>query len=400
MTPAHTRRRLATAFGMGFAALLILGGGALYGVLVDGYRQAYDHELLETSSLARDLYRIDRAEYPTPAGAIAHIMSELVTVDRSLVAFDSTGRRIAIARRAPLAPDLSHVSLLSTGTHPTTVILAGQRARLMRFVLADGIEMVVGVSEVEFVARVHTLRMALGIGGPILLLLGALLGMRLADPVLDMHRDFLIDAAHELRTPLAIIMSEADAGRITDEPDRMRASLDAVAREAGQMGTIVGDLLVLARQDSQVKPARVPLFLDDLAQRTISRVRTLPDSAGRSIVLGQWDEAPALGDPVLLERAILALLHNALVHAPSGPVTVETGVDGGSAWVRVRDTGPGIRDVDRERVFERGARLLPGKPGSGLGLPIVRAIAEAHGGTVVIEDNAPGARFTMQIPRS
>lgn len=385
---------------MGFAALLLLGGGALYVVLVDGYRHAYDHELLETSSLARSLYRLDRPEYPTPAGAIAHIMSELVTVNRSLVAFDSTGRRIAMARRAPSGPDLSHVSLLSAGTQPTTTVIAGQTARLMRFALAEGVEMMVGVSEVEFVARVHTLRMALGIGGPILLLLGALLGMRLADPVLDLHRAFLVDAAHELRTPLAIIMSEADAGRVADGPERMRASLDAVAHEAGRMGTIVGDLLVLARQDSRAKPAREPLFLDDIAQRTISRVRNLPESAGRSIVLGQWDEAPALGDPVLLERAILALLHNALVHAPSGPVTVETGADAETAWVRVRDSGPGIGEADRERVFERGARLIPGKPGSGLGLPIVRAIAEAHGGTVLVEDGNPGAIFTMQIRHS
>lgn len=384
---------------MGFAALLLLGGGALYLVLVDGYRQAYDHEIIETSSLARELYRMDRTEYPTPAGAIAHIMSELVTVDRSLAAFDSTGRRIAVARRAPLAPDLSHVSLLSTGTQPTTTIVAGETVRLMRFALADGVEMVVGVSEVEFVARVHTLRMALGIGGPILLLLGALLGMRLADPVLDLHRAFLADAAHELRTPLAIIMSEADAGRMTGDPDRMRASLDAVAQEAGRMGTIVGDLLVLARHDSHANPAREPLFLDDIAQRTISRVRTLPESSGRPIVLGQWDEAPVYGDPVLLERAIMALLHNALVHAPSGPITVETGVDGGCAWVRVCDTGHGIGEDDRERIFDRGARLLPGKPGSGLGLPIVRAIAEAHGGTVVVGGGESGAIFTLQLTR-
>lgn len=400
MTPTHTRRQLALAFTLGFAVLLLLGGGALYLVLIDGYRQAYDHELVETMALARDHYQIDRVSYTEPTDAVTHIMSELATVHRSLVAFDTGGQRIAMTRRAPAAPDLTHVSLLSAGHKPTTVTMAGTPTRLMRFALSDGIEIVVGVSEDDYAAQVHTLRMALGIGVPVLLLLGALLGMWLADPVLDLHREFLAEAAHEIRTPLAIILSEADAGRATDAPVRMKASLDSIAQEAGRLGSIVSDVLLLARHDAHTPPAQDFFYLDDVAQHAISRARALPESDGRPIVLGEWDEAPTHGDPVLLERAILALIQNALVHASNGPVTVSAGHDHTRSWIRVADIGPGIPPEDRERIFVRGERLLPGRPGSGLGLPIARAIAESHGGGITVGDNQPGAVLTLWVRRA
>ena len=393
-----TRRRLTLAFGGAFAVLLLLGAAALYVVLERGYRHAYDQALLETRQLAHDLFRFDRGEYPTAAATIAHIMSEMVTSDRSMVAFDSTGQRIATARRAPMAPDLSHVAPLGVGASPSSMRAAGHEVRLMRVSLPEGFELVVGVSDVEYLARRHTLRVALGIGVPILLLLGALLGARLAEPVLQVQRAFLADAAHELRTPIAIVLSKADAARQGDDPARARAALDAVAGEAQRMGTMVADLLLLAREDAETTTLRVPLFLDDVAQRAIERARALPEAHGRPIVLGAWDEAPALGDPVLLERAILALLHNALVHASDGPVTLECGTDDRDVWLRVSDTGPGIAPADRERVFERGTRLDTGRPGHGLGLAIVRTIAERMGGRVAVSDHGTGASLMLTLP--
>lgn len=393
-----TRRRIMLAFGGSFAALLLLGAVALYLVLVRGYREAYDHHLTESAQLALDLFRFDRQEYPTAAATVAHIMNEMVTADRSVAGFDSTGHRLGVARRAPMAPDLTHVSPLGLGPVPSTRRMQGHEVRLVRIPLPEGIELVVGVSDVEYHARVHTLRVALGVGIPILLVLGALLGARLAEPVLEVQRRFLADVAHELRTPIAIVLAEADAGRAADSPERSRAALAAVASEAERMGGMVSDLMLLAREDEMMPPEQAPLYLDDVAQHAIHRVATLPEAAGRPIRLGTWDESRVRGDAALLERAIVALLHNALVHADGGEVTVETGQGDSEAWVRVADTGPGIPRDARERIFERGVRLDRSRPGNGLGLPIVRLIVERHGGTVSVDDTPSGASFTIRLP--
>ena len=110
------------------------------------------------------------------------------------------------------------------------------------------------------------------------------------------------------------------------------------------------------------------------------------------------------GDPVLLERLLLVLVHNALIHAPGAPVEVSTGTrvagDRPFSWVTVRDRGPGIPPAERERVFERFARLNTGVAGSGLGLAIARSIAEAHGGTLTLDDVPEGASFTLLLPRA
>ena len=343
MTLGTTRRRLMLAFGGSFAGLLLLGSVALYAVLVRGYREAYDHHLTESAQLALDLFRFDRSEYPTAAAAVAHIMTELVTADRSVAAFDSTGHRIGVARRAPMAPDLSRVSPVGLGPLPSAHRMQGREVRLMLVPLPEGIELVVGVSDAEYHARVHALRVTLGIGIPALLILGALLGARLAEPVLRVQRRFLADVAHELRTPIAIVLAEADAGRAAATPERRQAALAAVASEAERMGAMVSDLMLLAREDDVLVPAEQPLFLDDVAQRAIHRATSLPEATGRSFRLGTWEEAPAQGDAELLERAILALLHNALVHGDRDEITVETGRGEGEAWVRVIDAGPGGR---------------------------------------------------------
>jgi signal transduction histidine kinase len=123
--------------------------------------------------------------------------------------------------------------------------------------------------------------------------------------------------------------------------------------------------------------------------------------AGREVRYGEYEAAPAEGDAQLIERALLVLVHNALVHAPGAPLEVSTGVGEEQgrqwAWVTVRDFGPGIPAEDRTRIFERFARD-PASTGTGLGLAIARSIAAAHGGTLTLADVAPGAAFTFRIP--
>lgn len=392
------QQRIVLRFTAGVAVLLLAGALGFYLALAEGYREDADHELVETATLAETLYRVDRGEYGTPAATVAHIITELVTADRAIAAFTRSGQRIAMTPRGPVSPDLAHIALLDASPTPHSERIAGHDVRLLRVDLPDDLALVIGVNDTTYLTRMRFLRLVLGIGLPILLLLGVLLGTRMAEPVMAMQRGFLADAAHELRTPVAIIRSQADAARASTDPAEAVAAVGAIAVEADRMGRLVGDLLLLAREESLPIPSAKPLFLDDLAQRAISRVRALPEAAGRTITLGTSEEAPTHGDAEWLERAILALVHNAVVHAPEGPIVVETGTTGNTAWVRVRDHGPGVPRAARESIFERGARLDASRPGAGLGLPIAMLLARRHGGTIRIADGQPGAIFTLEIP--
>jgi signal transduction histidine kinase len=224
--------------------------------------------------------------------------------------------------------------------------------------------------------------------------------------VAERQRAFLADAAHELRTPVAIIRSEAEASLAADaDPAAHRAALGAIAREAESLGVLVGDLLALARERNADDPeGHELLYLDDVAHRVVARTRKLPVTEGREITFGDFGEAPVRGNSELIERAVLALVHNALVHAAPSRIELAAGTSttgtGPTAWIAVRDWGPGIPPEERERVFERFARLDSRRPGSGLGLAIARQIAEVHGGTLALSPATAGGptEFVLSFP--
>jgi signal transduction histidine kinase len=136
----------------------------------------------------------------------------------------------------------------------------------------------------------------------------------------------------------------------------------------------------------------------------VARARKLPAAQEREITFGDFAEAPVRGNRELIERAVLALVHNALVHAAPSRIELATGTRGDGAapvaWIAVRDWGPGIPAAEHERVFERFARLDLRKPGSGLGLAIARQVAEVHGGTLSLSPTTTDGRteFTLTFP--
>ncbi|HEX5634398.1 MAG TPA: HAMP domain-containing sensor histidine kinase, partial [Gemmatimonadales bacterium] len=221
----------------------------------------------------------------------------------------------------------------------------------------------------------------------------------------ERQRAFLADAAHELRTPVAIIRSQAEASLAADaSPEAHRDALAAIARESEALGALVGDLLALARERGAGQAeVREGAYLDDVAHEAVARARKLPAAQGREIALGEFGEAPVLANRPLLERAVLALVHNALVHAAPSPIELSAGTDTSRsrpvAWLAVRDWGPGIPAGEADRIFERFSRLDARRPGSGLGLAIARQVAELHGGTLTLETPADGgARFVLRLP--
>ncbi len=213
------------------------------------------------------------------------------------------------------------------------------------------------------------------------------------------RRQFVSDASHELRTPVAVLRSEAEvalrAPQATTVPDLAEAVLD----ESNRMGVIVEDLLTLARVDEQsAQKALMEVDVDELVLAEAARKRRLPIeqsdvSAGR--VLAQTDE---------LSRVIVHLLDNAVRHGQSR-VAVGVAPSRDSKWIElwVDDDGAGVPMEDRERIFERFVRLDEARTrdtgGSGLGLAVVATtIARFDGTTEVIDSPLGGARFLVRLP--
>jgi two-component system, OmpR family, sensor kinase len=201
------------------------------------------------------------------------------------------------------------------------------------------------------------------------------------------ERRFLADASHELRTPVTTLLGNVEfAARHGADPE----VLEELQRDARRLARLVDDLLVLERASESAHEGVVI----DLADVVADVRRAHPD--GRVVCAGV-SRVVVRGDRLELVRAVENLVENALVHGPAeGEVTVSLACAEGRALLTVRDEGSGPDDADRERLFERFWRGqgASGRPGSGLGLSIVSAIAERHGGVVRVD----GSAFTIDLP--
>ncbi|MFB4313105.1 sensor histidine kinase [Actinomadura sp. 21ATH] len=216
----------------------------------------------------------------------------------------------------------------------------------------------------------------------------------------EAQRRFVADASHELRSPISALQTQLEVdGAYPDETDWPEANGRAL-RATRRLAAIVEELLMLARLDAGAGgPARRVVDVSRLAAEQIER-RTNPRVHVQGDLAGS---APVLGSPVQLDRLLTNLLDNAVRHA-SERVDLEVEADGAQVLVTVTDDGDGIAAEDRERVFERFTRLAAGRRldrgGSGLGLPLAREIAAAHGGTLEVAEHGPGARFVLCLPQA
>ncbi|MBK0866455.1 HAMP domain-containing histidine kinase [Saccharopolyspora sp. HNM0986] len=222
----------------------------------------------------------------------------------------------------------------------------------------------------------------------------------------ERQRRLVADAGHELRTPLTslrtnleLLMAAAQPGAPTlSEEDREEMFAD-VRGQITELSALVGDLVELAREDAP-QAVHEPVELVDVVERALSRARRRAGSVEFDVRLQPWTLP---GDATALERAVLNLLDNAAKWSQDGGrVRVELHPDGqGSAALEVADSGPGIAEGDRPHVFERFYRSSHARtlPGSGLGLSIVKQVAERHGGSVWAGP-APegGALLRMMLP--
>ncbi|HKQ90286.1 MAG TPA: heavy metal sensor histidine kinase [Blastocatellia bacterium] len=219
-------------------------------------------------------------------------------------------------------------------------------------------------------------------------------------------RRFTADASHELRTPLAIIRGEADVSLSQDrEPGEYRETLAIIQDEARLLSRIVEDMLALARADAGHRRIKLEEFyFNDLIEECVHSARALALNKNLSLNFESSGDTAFRGDEDLLRRMVINLLDNAIKYTPEGgSVAVELWRDDGRINLRVTDSGIGIPAEAAARVFERFYRVDKARSrsegGSGLGLPIVKWIAEAHHGFVSLE-SAPerGSSFTVSLP--
>jgi two-component system heavy metal sensor histidine kinase CusS len=209
---------------------------------------------------------------------------------------------------------------------------------------------------------------------------------------------FSANAAHELRTPLTTMLGELQVTLRRDRnADEYRAALRVVEEEARRLARLVEVLLALARADAgTLNPAAIRFDVARAARLAADRAIVAHKGADRRLTL-RLAPATALGDPLLTGRVLDNLLDNAIRH---GGERVEIAVTTAPGWVRVAvsDDGPGIPASIRDRVFERFSREGAPSTGFGLGLAIARALAEAQGGRLSLDDGAGGARFVLDFP--
>ena len=213
------------------------------------------------------------------------------------------------------------------------------------------------------------------------------------------QRNFVADAAHQLRTPLAALQAQAEAARSEAGPEQQKP-LTGVLSAAYRLSHLVDQLLALARAEPSLAQTQIRIELPEIV-RQVAEI-WLPVAIRKEIDLG-FELAPAAvdGNALLLQELLGNLLDNALRHTPQGgTITVSCGQRGDEAWLAVDDSGPGIAEAERNKVFARFYQA-PGSrgTGNGLGLAIVSEIVRQHGGRISAERSASlgGARLEVRL---
>jgi signal transduction histidine kinase len=221
----------------------------------------------------------------------------------------------------------------------------------------------------------------------------------------QLRRDFVANASHELKTPVASILALSATLRsvASEDPEKLAAFLSRLENEAERLAALVTHLLELSRLEAS-NPERARVSLDELVQTEVERVRSRAESAGLVLSVEVSGSLTVLGSERDLAHLIQNLLENAVRYTPpGGQVHATVSRFGTDAHLIVTDTGIGIPAKDLDRVFERFYRVDDARSretgGTGLGLSIVRHVAEAHGGSVRVRSTPGlGSAFTVSLP--
>jgi two-component system OmpR family sensor kinase len=220
-------------------------------------------------------------------------------------------------------------------------------------------------------------------------------------------RRFVADASHELRTPITAIRGFSELhrqGAVTGEKETSEL-IGRIENESKRMGSLVEDLLLLARLDQAREMESKPVDINKVVEDAVISARAAGPQHPVTFNSGS-DEIFTLGDEQRIHQVVANLLANARAHTPAGtPITVSVRSTDSAIEIEVADKGPGLSAEDQKRIFERfyradSSRVRTGPDGSGLGLSIVDAVMRAHGGSVSVKSEpGQGAIFTLHLPK-
>jgi heavy metal sensor kinase len=218
-------------------------------------------------------------------------------------------------------------------------------------------------------------------------------------------RRFTADAAHELRTPLSILRTEAEVAlRMPREPEHYRQVIETMLEEVERLSRLAEQLLFLCREDAGLVPHdREPVRLDEVLLEVAEHMRAVATERWLSLDVHDIAACQVLGDEDQLRRLLFNVVDNAIKFTPAGSISVRGETEDGHVQVVVSDTGIGIPAEHLSRVFDRFYRVDPARgqevEGTGLGLAIGRSIAEAHGGELRIESTVGvGTKVSLTLP--
>lgn len=345
---------------------------------------------------------------------------ELAIPGRRLILFDSLGRAIQDSAVDQRLIDLAHRvnSRGETISFPigNDVTLRAYARRFADHTGRKFVAMAVG-DEIELEDAYPTLILMTAVSAFIATILvgigGWIVARKSTEPVeqaLIYMRRFMADAAHELRTPISVVRSRAEISlQRSRSADEYAEALKGIESEAARVGRIVEDLLMLARADAGERPIeRARVFLDDVTLDAAEAARALAARKSVRVDVDEFEEAPVLGDAMLLRQLAMILLDNAIKFSPPN-ATVHVAVHhrDAEATLVVADEGSGIPPEQLPRVFERFYRgdtartraEQGGSEGTGLGLSIARWIVDEHKATIHLESRVgEGTRAIVTFP--
>jgi signal transduction histidine kinase len=241
---------------------------------------------------------------------------------------------------------------------------------------------------------------------------GFMISGRVLRPIqtaMDSQRTFIADASHELRTPVAVVRTNAELlqrhARATGDPTKDEEAIDDILSESERLGKMVDQMLMLAQADAgEITLARSEVPLDQLAEQVARSMKALADARAIDLRTHTNGAVEIIGDPTRLHELLVILVDNAIKYTePGGSVDLTVTRSNKRAIIELADTGQGVPPEALPHIFDRFYRIDKARSrdsgGTGLGLAIARQITEAHGGTIRMESELDkGTTVTVELP--